>query len=102
MSATLLKPSALSAALLAVFASLAAAPAWAQSDEAASSSTKELERVTITQGRGQLRSVQGLSAADFEAAVPGTSPLLTVSRLPGVNFQSADALGNYEWSTRIT
>ncbi|MDP1159722.1 hypothetical protein, partial [Klebsiella variicola] len=65
--------------------------------------TTELERVTVTQGRGQIRSVQGLTKADFEAAAAaGQSPLATVSRLPGVNFQSADPLGNYEWSTRFT
>jgi len=96
------KRSALAAAMIAVFASTAALPALAQSEETAAASTAELERVTVTQGRGQLRSVQGLTAADFEAAIAGTSPLVTVSRLPGVNFQSADALGNYEWSTRIT
>ena len=62
----------------------------------------ELERVTVTMGTGQLRSVQGLTKADFENAVAGTSPLVTLSRLPGVNFQSSDPLGNYEWSTRIT
>ncbi|MDT9001136.1 TonB-dependent receptor [Paucibacter sp. APW11] len=74
-----------------------AAPALAQTSE-----VQELERVTITTGRGQLRSVQGLTKAEFENAISGTSPLATVSRLPGVNFQSADALGNYEWSTRFT
>jgi iron complex outermembrane receptor protein len=74
-------------------------PALAQ----AGSDTTELERVTVTQGRGQIRSVQGLTKADFEtAAATGQSPLATVSRLPGVNFQSADPLGNYEWSTRFT
>jgi len=73
-------------------------PALAQSSE-----TTELERVTVTQGRGQIRSVQGLTKADFEnIAATGQSPLATVSRLPGVNFQSADPLGNYEWSTRFT
>ncbi len=76
-----------------------ALPAQAQSSDA----TTELERVTVTQGRGQIRSVQGLTKADFEAAAAaGQSPLATVSRLPGVNFQSADPLGNYEWSTRFT
>jgi iron complex outermembrane receptor protein len=75
-----------------------ALPALAQSSE-----TTELERVTVTLGRGQIRSVQGLTKADFEAAAAaGQSPLATVSRLPGVNFQSADPLGNYEWSTRFT
>lgn len=98
---TSFKLSALTAAMLTVFA----APVLAQAsgaDSSDSAQTQELERVTITLGRGQLRSVQGLTAVDFEAAVPGTSPLLTVSRLPGVNFQSADPLGNYEWSARIT
>jgi iron complex outermembrane receptor protein len=75
-----------------------ALPALAQNSD-----TTELERVTVTLGRGQLRSVQGLTKTDFEAAAAaGQSPLATVSRLPGVNFQSADPLGNYEWSTRFT
>ncbi|CAM3703926.1 TonB-dependent receptor [Roseateles saccharophilus] len=84
------------AALLAL--AFTALPALAQSAD-----TQELERVTVTLGRGQIRSVQGLTKADFEAAAAaGQSPLATVSRLPGVNFQSADPLGNYEWSTRFT
>ncbi len=84
------------AALLAL--AFTAVPALAQSSD-----TTELERVTVTLGRGQIRSVQGLTKADFEAAAAaGQSPLATVSRLPGVNFQSADPLGNYEWSTRFT
>lgn len=62
-----------------------------------------LEPVTVTVGRGQIRSVQGLSRAEFQAAsATGQSPLLTIARLPGVNFQSADALGQYEWSVRFT
>ena len=72
------------------------------SAHAQSADVTDLERVTVTMGSGQLRSVQGLTKADFENAVAGTSPLVTLSRLPGVNFQSADPLGNYEWSTRIT
>lgn len=88
--------SLLASALALAFA--AAAPALAQQ----TSDVSELDRVTVSLGRGQLRSVQGLTKADFEGAISGTSPLATVARLPGVNFQSADALGNYEWSTRIT
>ncbi|UXH79001.1 TonB-dependent receptor domain-containing protein [Roseateles amylovorans] len=90
-----------------------ALPVFAQSTSSSSSSTAsdvtsaaaertELERVTVTVGRGQLRSVQGLSQLEFENATAGTSPLQTVARLPGVNFQAADGLGNYEWSTRFT
>ena len=62
---------------------------------------EELERVTIVVGRGQLRSVTGLETAEFRAAMAGTNPLLTLSRLPGAYFQSADAQGSYEWSTRF-
>jgi iron complex outermembrane receptor protein len=42
-------------------------------------------------------------AADQIAQLPsGTSPLKAIEKLPGVNFQSADPFGAYEWSTRIT
>lgn len=85
---------ALSAAVALAFL---ADPGHAQSSDAT-----QLERVTISLGRGQLRSVQSLTKADFENVIAGTSPLATVSRLPGVNFQAADPLGNYEWSTRFT
>lgn len=73
-----------------------------RTEAAANGERSELERVTVSVGRGQLRSVQSLSQAEFDNALAGSSPLATVSRLPGVNFQSADGLGNYEWSTRFT
>lgn len=81
---------------------VAAAAAAATVDAAATAGTIDAQTVTITQGRGQVRSVQGIETKDFTEAPAGTSPLVTVSRLPGVNFQSADPLGNYEWSTRFT
>ena len=41
--------------------------------------------MTVTVGRGQIRSVHGLSRSEFQSVTaPGQSPLLTVSRLPGV------------------
>lgn len=83
------------------------APAPAESTSASTTGATDsdrtaLERVTVSVGRGQLRSVQSLSQIEFENALAGSSPLATVARLPGVNFQSADGLGNYEWSTRFT
>lgn len=90
------RPHALAAALSLAMINLASAQAQSTTEDA------DAQRVTITSGRGQLRSVQGLTKTDFEALPAGTSPLVAVSRLPGVNFQSADSLGNYEWSTRIT
>ncbi|WP_188657849.1 TonB-dependent receptor domain-containing protein [Sphingomonas metalli] len=56
----------------------------------------------VVLGFGQSRQVQTVAAADMERLTPGTSPLKAVAKLPGVNFQSADAFGAYEWSTRIS
>jgi iron complex outermembrane receptor protein len=56
----------------------------------------------VVLGFGQARQVQTVSAIDMERLPPGTSPLKAISKLPGVNFQSADAFGAYEWSTRIS
>ncbi len=56
----------------------------------------------VVLGFGQTRQVQTVAAADMERLTPGTSPLKAAAKLPGVNFQSADAFGAYEWSTRIS
>nr|WP_230770248.1 TonB-dependent receptor [Sphingomonas sp. Leaf4] len=56
----------------------------------------------VVLGFGQTRQVQTITAADLERLTPGTSPLKAAAKLPGVNFQSSDAFGAYEWSTRIS
>ena len=96
--------SALTAALSLAFAAQAQTQAVALATPPAAdpAAATDSQTVTITQGRGQVRSVQGMDAKEFTDAPAGTSPLVTVSRLPGVNFQSADPLGNYEWSARFT
>lgn len=53
-------------------------------------------------GQGQTRQVQNLTRKDLAEALPGTSPLKTLEKLPGVSFQSADVFGAYEWSTRLS
>jgi iron complex outermembrane receptor protein len=60
-----------------------------------------MQIVEVT-GRGQTRQVQNITRADLAQAVPGTSPLKVLDKLPGVSFQSADPFGAYEWSTRIS
>jgi iron complex outermembrane receptor protein len=55
-----------------------------------------------TFGRGQSRQVQNISRADLAKALPGTSPLKALEKLPGVSFQSADPFGIYEWSVRFS
>jgi iron complex outermembrane receptor protein len=58
------------------------------------------EVITIF-GAGQTRQVQNITREDLVNALPGTSPLKILQKLPGVSFQSADVFGAYEWSTRI-
>jgi iron complex outermembrane receptor protein len=53
-------------------------------------------------GRGETRQVQTITAQQIEQLPAGTSPLKAIENMPGVNFQSADPFGAYEWSTRIT
>jgi iron complex outermembrane receptor protein len=82
--------------------SLAAGQAYAADAAAAgAAATADVEEVVVF-GRGEARQVQTLKARDLEAIAPGTSAVKAIEKLPGVNFQSADAFGSYEWSTRIT
>jgi iron complex outermembrane receptor protein len=56
----------------------------------------------VVLGFGKSRQVTSITAKDMEVIVPGASPLKAIEKLPGVNFQSADAFGNYEWAVRIS
>jgi len=56
----------------------------------------------IVFGRGQVRQVAEVTRVDLRQTVAGSSPFVTIQKLPGVNFQSADPFGVYEWSTRIS
>ncbi|PSJ38468.1 TonB-dependent receptor [Allosphingosinicella deserti] len=60
------------------------------------------EQEIVIIGTGQTRQVQELDAADIALEVPGISPLKAIDKLPGVNFQSSDPFGSYEWSSRIS
>jgi iron complex outermembrane receptor protein len=63
--------------------------------------TDQVETVVVL-GEGQTRQVQTITAKDLQAFVPGSSPFKAIANLPGVNFQSADSFGAYEWSMRLT
>ena len=56
----------------------------------------------VVYGKGEVRQVTEISAQDIKLIVAGGSPFIAIQKLPGVNFQSADPFGVYEWSTRIT
>ncbi|MGF7154921.1 TonB-dependent receptor [Novosphingobium gossypii] len=56
----------------------------------------------VVLGQGQSRQVQTVSTRAMEKATPGSSPLRTLGRLPGVNFDSSDARGTYEAATQLS
>ncbi len=56
----------------------------------------------VVYGKGEVRQVTEISAVDIQRTTAGSSPFIALRKLPGVNFQSADPFGTYEWSTRIT
>ena len=85
--------------LLLTSSALLAAPALAETESTAPAAG---ETEIVVFGRGETRQVQELSSEDVAELAPGTSPLKAIEKLPGVNFQSADAFGAYEWSQRVS
>ena len=63
---------------------------------------RTVEVVASRVGRGKTRAGSAVDPVDLRLAPVGTSALKVVERLPGVNMQSADPFGTYEWSNRIT
>jgi len=96
-------------ALLTSVASVTLVPALAHAQEAAPVNEKtaadgEVENGAdiVVYGFGETRQMQTVSEADIALLTPGTTPLKAIQKLPGVNFQSSDAFGAYEWSSRIS
>jgi iron complex outermembrane receptor protein len=77
-----------------------AALATVSTDHVLAQQTPEIQEISVF-GQGQTRQVQSLNADQLAQFPAGTSPLKSIEKLPGVNFQSADPYGAYEWSTRI-
>jgi iron complex outermembrane receptor protein len=84
---------------IALSASLGAM-AGAQQPATGPADASQLEEVVIF-ARGVARQQQQVTAEQIDYLPAGTSPLKAIEKLPGVNFQSADPFGSYEWSTRI-
>ncbi|HEY0231153.1 MAG TPA: TonB-dependent receptor [Dokdonella sp.] len=100
----MLRKSLLALALLAALQeAVASEPATdTGADAAPAADTAQAMEVISVIGEGETRQVQRISADSEKLLPPGSSPLKVLSELPGVSFQSADAFGSYEWSTRIS
>ncbi|MBC7504696.1 MAG: TonB-dependent receptor plug domain-containing protein, partial [Sandarakinorhabdus sp.] len=85
-----------------MFASAAAAQTAAAITQLAATAAAGEDAEIIVFGRGQVRQVTEVTQVDLRQTVAGSSPFKAIEKLPGVNFQSADPFGVYEWSTRIS
>lgn len=74
----------------------------ADTSAATNKDPKQLEAVSVI-APGETRQVQSIGIDEIvRQQTPGTSALKALDKLPGVQFQSADPWGAYEWSTQIT
>lgn len=73
-----------------------------QAADAATADSADAGDPIVVYGFGEVRQVQTVGKDDIALLTPGVSPLKAIQKLPGVNFQSADAFGAYEWSSRIS
>ncbi len=102
------KTTILAASILLCLAS-GAAHAQAASDDAGRADATDrnegdattLDAISVV-GTGSTRQVQSLAAQELRRLAAGTSPLKAMAKLPGVNFQSSDPWGNYEWSSKLS
>ena len=58
--------------------------------------------VATPSGRDETRGANAVSRLQLQEHTAGTSALKVVEKLPGVNMQSSDPWGNYEWANRVT
>lgn len=56
----------------------------------------------VVLGQGNSRQVQTVAPKAMAKATAGSSPLRSLGRLPGVNFDSSDARGTYEAATQLS
>ena len=84
---------------LSLAAALHAQSATATVDSAAAVAAPE---EIMVYGRGQTRQILSITPSQIAAVAPGSSPIKVLATLPGVNFQSSDPYGAYEWAVRIS
>jgi len=89
--------------ILLACASIVAFSCSAAAETAALETSADLGTETVlVYGKGETRQIQTVTQNDLALTEPGASPFQAVATLPGVNFQSSDSFGSYEWSTRIS
>lgn len=85
------------AAAAVLVAGMHAAPVLAESAEDAEDAATTLDTISVI-GVGSTRTTAAISADEIEAQVPGVAPQQLLATLPGVNVQTSDPFGMYEFS----
>lgn len=86
------------ASMAMLLAGAQALPAWAQSTDGQATT---LDAVSVV-GIGSTRTTASVSAAEIDAQVPGVAPQQLLATLPGVNVQTTDPFGLYEFGNSMT
>jgi iron complex outermembrane recepter protein len=58
--------------------------------------------VATPSGRGETRGANAVGQRELKERTAGTTALKVLEKLPGVNVQSSDPWGQYEWANRVT
>ena len=90
------------ASCVALIASMSSLTGALADDKTIQTAAADQIEETVVYGRGETRQVAGVTQQDILLAPPGSSPIKIISKLPGVNYQAADAYGAYEWAVRIS
>ncbi|MBT0669285.1 TonB-dependent receptor [Novosphingobium profundi] len=85
----------------ATLVSLKAAPPSPSPDKAPLAAAEPQEEIVVL-GYGNSRQVQTVAPKAMSKSTAGASPLRSLNRLPGVNFDSSDANGTYEAATQVS
>ncbi|MEP6729885.1 MAG: TonB-dependent receptor [bacterium] len=88
-----------------VFGATPAVAQQAKQQGAAKDSVQKLEAVAIVataSGRGETRGKNAVRKQELQERTAGTSALKVIEKLPGVNTQSSDPWGSYEWANSLT
>jgi iron complex outermembrane recepter protein len=96
ISATLRRAHAASQLRNASFALLLTAGGIAQAQAQSAEEAKTLDSVSVV-GAGSTRTTAAVSVAEIDAQVPGVAPQTLLASLPGVNVQTTDPFGLYEF-----
>jgi iron complex outermembrane receptor protein len=87
---------------LAMTASSASAQDAAKTEKDSTQKLGAVQIISTASGHCEARNANAINKLQITERAAGTSAPKVLERLPGVNVQSSDPWGQYEWANRIT